>query len=73
MKAYERLLKYVVINTKSDDSSSTVPTTKTQFDLANILADELRTLGCENVKCDDKCYVYAELPATKGCEDSVCR
>ena len=71
MRAYERLLKYVVINTKSDDSSSTVPTTKTQFDLANILADELRTLGCENVKCDDKCYVYAELPATKGCEDSI--
>ena len=66
MKAYERLLKYVAVNTRSDDSSSTVPTTKIQFDLANILADELRALGCENVKCDDKCYVYAEIPSTKG-------
>ena len=71
MRAYERLLKYVAVNTRSDDSSTTVPTTKIQFDLANVLADELRELGCENVKCDDKCYVYAELPATKGCEDSV--
>lgn len=71
MRAYERLLKYVAVNTKSDHSSSSVPTTKIQFDLANILADELRALGCQNVKCDDKCYVYAEIPATKGYEDSV--
>ena len=71
MRAYERLLKYVTVNTKSDDSSSTVPTTKIQFDLAKSLAEELRALGCENVKCDEMCYVYAELPATKGCEDSV--
>ena len=71
MRAYERLLKYVAVNTRSDDSSSTVPTTKIQFDLANILADELRALGCENVRCDDKCYVYAEIPATKGYEDRI--
>jgi len=71
MRAYERLLKYVAVNTKSDDSSATVPTTNIQFELANILAEELRALGCNNVRCDEKCYVYAEIPATKGCEDSV--
>lgn len=71
MRAYERLLKYVAVNTRSDDSSETVPTTKIQFDLANILADELRALGCESVRLDDKCYVYATLPATEGCENSV--
>ena len=71
MRAYERLLKYVAVNTRSDHDSSSVPTTKIQFDLADMLADELRELGCENVKRDDKCYVYAEIPATKGCEDSV--
>ena len=71
MRAYERLLKYVAVNTRSDGSSETVPTTDIQFDLAKMLESELTALGCENVKCDDKCYVYAEIPATSGCEDSV--
>ena len=66
MRAYERLLKYVKINTKSDDNSTTVPTTAVQFDLANILASELKELGCEKVKVDENCYVYAEIPASEG-------
>ena len=70
MRAYERLLKYVKINTKSDDGSTTVPTTSIQFDLANILVDELKALGCANVKVDENCYVYAEIPATKGYENA---
>ena len=70
MKAYERLLKYVKINTKSDDRSTTVPTSAIQFDLARMLEEELRELGCENVRADDKCYVYADIPATKGCENA---
>ena len=70
MKAYERLLKYVKINTKSDDRSATVPTSAIQFDLARMLEEELREIGCENVRADDKCYVYAEIPATKGCENA---
>ena len=37
MKAYERLLKYVVVRTPSDENSETVPSSKCQFDLANIL------------------------------------
>ena len=67
MRAYERLLKYVKINTKSDENSTTVPTTAIQFDLARELVEELKALGCENVKVDETCYVYAEIPATKGC------
>ena len=42
MKAYERLLKYVKINTKSDDRSNTVPTSAIQFDLARMLEAELK-------------------------------
>ena len=45
MKAYERLLKYVVVRTPSDENSETVPSSKCQFDLANILVDELKELG----------------------------
>lgn len=70
MRAYERLLKYVKINTKSDDSSTSVPTTAIQFDLARLLESELKALGCVNVRGDDKCYVYAEIPASKGCENA---
>ena len=68
MKAYERLLKYVKYDTKSSGESGTHPSTEGQFSLAELLADELRALGCENVEVTDKCYVYASLPATAGCE-----
>lgn len=68
MRAYERLLKYVVIPTASDDNNTTVPSTKEQFNLAAVLVDELKELGLSDARVDDKCYVYATLPATEGCE-----
>ena len=67
----ERFLRYIAIHTKSDESSTTTPTSAIQFDLAKMLADELLAIGCESVRCDDKCYVYAEIPATKGYEDKT--
>ena len=69
MRAYERLLKYVKIYTTSDDGSTTVPSTKRQFDLAKILVEELHEIGVENAEVDDKCYVYASIPATAGYEN----
>ena len=45
MRAYERLLKYVVVRTPSDENSETVPSSQCQFDLANILVEELRHLA----------------------------
>ena len=71
MKAYERFLKYIAINTKSDDETGTVPSTSCQFDLARLLGQELKALGCANVTVDEKCYVYAEIPATEGYENRV--
>ena len=41
-KVEQRLLRYVKINTKSDDASESIPSTKIQFDLANLLVDELK-------------------------------
>ena len=49
MRAYERLLKYVSVYTTSDPDSATVPSSMRQYDLANILVDELKALGLENV------------------------
>ena len=68
MRAYERLLKYVVVHTTSDPNSTTNPTTMRQFDLANMLVEEMKALGIADARVDDKCYVYGTLPATEGME-----
>ena len=69
MKAYERLLKYVIVRTPSDENSSTVPSSACQFDLANILLKELHELGVLNAHMDDKGFVYGKIPATPGFEN----
>lgn len=71
MRAYERLLNYVVVRTPSDENSETVPSSKCQFDLAKILVEELKELGLTDAHDDGNCYVYASLPATPGYEDKV--
>ena len=58
MRAYERLLKYVVIHTTSDENSETVPSTKRQFDLANALAEEMKKNGYKDHEIIN--YVYPE-------------
>ena len=45
MRAYERLLKYVQINTESSPETGSTPSTPCQWDLANLLVDELKELG----------------------------
>ena len=71
MKAYERLLKYVVVRTPSDENSETVPSSQCQFDLAKILKEEMEELGLRDVVLDDQCYLYGKLPATPGYEDKT--
>lgn len=72
MKAYERLLNYVVVPTKSCDEMAGVktPSTDEQWGLARKLVEELLSLGLKDAAVDDKCYVYATIPATKGCESA---
>ncbi|MEE1315009.1 MAG: peptidase T [Faecalimonas sp.] len=71
MKAYERLLKYVVVRTPSNEEATTVPTTECQFELAKMLEQELKEIGVTDVTLNDKCFVYAKLPATAGCENAA--
>ena len=71
MKAYERLLKYVKFNTQSSDTSGAHPSTASQFELAKALRDELISLGCADVYLDDKCYLYAKVPASEGYENKT--
>ncbi len=70
MRAYERLLNYVVIHTTSDEESETTPSTDRQFDLAKKLEAEMKELGIEDASVDEHCYVTGHIPATKGCENA---
>ena len=69
MRAYERLLKYVTINTASSLESGVTPSTPGQWDLARLLVDELEELGLENPSVNEHCIVTAWLPATPGREN----
>lgn len=68
MRAYERLLRYVTVYTMSDEASGTVPSTARQFDLARLLADEMKEMGIRDAHVDDKSYVYGWIDATPGYE-----
>lgn len=67
-RPYEKLIRYCKINTMSDDTVPTSPTTECQFDLARLLEQELIALGVQDVYLSDACVVYGKLPATKGLE-----
>ena len=62
----KRFLKYVSFDTCSDENSVTVPSSEKQRKLGEYLVNELAELGLQNAHIDEKGYVYAFLPATKG-------
>lgn len=62
--AVERFLKYVKIDTQSDPTSTTFPSTKKQKNLAKILLEELQGMGITDAAMDEYGYVYATIPAT---------
>jgi tripeptide aminopeptidase len=59
----ERFLRYVVIDTQSDPSSPTCPSTEKQKNLGRMLAAELKALGLADAHLDEHGYVYATIPA----------
>lgn len=65
-KALERFLRYVAVETTSKPDAGRVPSTECQFDLARMLAGELRELGLSGVALDEHCYVTATLPANSA-------
>lgn len=69
MKAYERLLQYVKVNTVSSELSRQTPSSEGQWDLARLLETEMRELGLQEVYLDpNHAYVYGRIPATPGYE-----
>ncbi|MFP4407249.1 MAG: peptidase T [Spirochaetaceae bacterium] len=65
-EALERFLRYVQVHTTSDRHSGTQPSSQRQFDLARMLAEELREIGVDDVTLTDNCYVIARIPGNSG-------
>ena len=52
------------MDTTSDPSSDTFPSTKSQLDFAAALREEMESLGLENVSIDQYGYVFGTIPST---------
>jgi len=59
----DRFIRYVTIDTQSDASSDTTPSTEKQWNLANKLVAELKAIGMTNVTIDNNAYIMATLPS----------
>lgn len=67
-----RFIKYVKIHSTSDSNNADngiQPSTERQFDFAKVLEAEMKEIGLQNVQITEHCYVYGNLPATKGFEN----
>ena len=70
MELKERFLKYVAIDTQSDENSETFPSSEKEWDLLNLLVEEMKSLGLEDVSIDKYGYAMGTIPATKGKESA---
>ena len=68
MELKDRFLKYVSFDTQSSEESESFPSTEKQLVLLNYLADEMRSLGLEDVVVDKYGYTMGTIPASAGCE-----
>ena len=68
-KTIDNFLRYVKVDTCSDEESPSMPSTMKQHNLAVMLAEELTAMGAGEITYDkEHCYVYASIPASEGCE-----
>ncbi len=68
---FERFERYVQIDTKSDESSETCPSTENQWDLLRLLHKELLELGVSDASIDDNGYVFGTIPSNLSEEDTA--
>ena len=58
-----RFVSYVTVDTESDPTSESTPSTSKQWDLANALVEELKSIGMQEVSIDENAYIMATLPS----------
>ncbi len=59
----KRFIEYIKIDTQSDPKSTACPSTEKQWNLANLLAKELKKIGMSDVVIDKNAYIMATLPS----------
>ena len=59
----DRFISYVTVDTESDPTSDSTPSTAKQWDLANALVEELKHIGLQDVTIDENAYIMATLPS----------
>jgi tripeptide aminopeptidase len=64
MRPLDRFLRYVAIDTRSSEQSSSSPSTPGQLELQRLLVAELKAMGLSDAALDDNGYVMATVPAT---------
>ena len=64
MNVKERFLKYISVDTTSDPSSETFPSTKSQLAFAADLEAEMKEMGLAEVSLDQYGYVFGTIPST---------
>ncbi len=69
MNVKDLFLKYVQIHSVSDPANETNPSNPIEWDIAKVVAEDMKAIGLQDVTISDKCYVYGWLPATAGCEN----
>ncbi|WP_432353865.1 peptidase T [Sporosarcina sp. A2] len=67
----ERFIRYAKIDTESDESSLSTPSTANQWDLLHLLKEELATMGMADITLDEYGYLFATLPANTDKEIPV--
>lgn len=69
--ALSRFLRYAGINTTSDETTGTTPSSPEQWVLAKMLRDEMTALGLSDVLLDEHCYAYGRIPATAADQPTI--
>src|SRR5262249_7064465 len=60
----DRFCRYVRIDTQAKEDAGVYPSSPGQWDLAKLLAKELKAIGLSDIEVDSHSLVFATLPAT---------
>ena len=63
MSVLDKFLRYISIDTASDDQSESQPSTAKQLNLSKLLVQELKEMGVDNAILDEYGYVMATIPS----------
>ncbi len=70
-KLLNRFITYAKIYSTSDPESETTPSTERQWEIANYITEELKSIGLEDVSIDDNGYIMAYVPANREGNEPV--